>query len=105
MFQPKKKQATEVQPYAMTFTPQAWEQAVLCHKHRSRPSFERQLRELMVTAARAFNQCREAPQVHFHLYPFLRKKQPRLELTLSLMAPIQGKPYLLLSLRDELVES
>ncbi|NWB28451.1 hypothetical protein [Pseudomonas gingeri] len=105
MFHSKQKQTAEVLPYAMTVTPQAWEQAVSCHKHRRHSTFEGRLHELFVTAARAYNQSCEAPQVHFSLCAFLRKKQPRLELTLSLMAPIQGKPYLLLSLRDELVES
>ncbi|MGY2284469.1 hypothetical protein [Pseudomonas gingeri] len=105
MFHPPKKQTAEILPYAMTVTPQAWEQAVSCYKHRRRSTFESRLYELLSAAAKAYKQHREAPQVHFSLYPFLRKKQPRLELTLSLMAPIQGKPYLLLSLRDELVES
>jgi hypothetical protein len=95
--------------YSLSVTPLAWDKAVQSNQHRCGSTYESRLLDLLHAVSKAHSRQPDAQQVHFGLYQRLhtrrRTKQSSLELTLNLVETDPETPYLLLSLKDELLAS
>ncbi|WP_338524264.1 hypothetical protein NUH87_00770 [Pseudomonas batumici] len=106
--QPNQDRANAMK-YSLSVTPLAWDKAVQSNQHRCGSTYESRLLDLLHAVSKAHSRQPDARQVHFGLYQRLhtgrRTKQSSLELTLNLVETETEVPYLLLSLKDERVDS
>ncbi|WP_248767305.1 hypothetical protein [Pseudomonas sp. MWU12-2345] len=95
--------------YSLSVTPRAWDKAVQSNQYRCGSTYESRLLDLLHAVSKAHHRQPDARQIHFGLYQRLhtgrRTKQSSLELTLKLVETDPETPYLLLSLKDERVDS
>ncbi|WP_338525429.1 hypothetical protein NUH87_07375 [Pseudomonas batumici] len=95
--------------YPLSVTSLAWDRTVQNNKHQCGSTYESRLRDLFHAVRKAYNRQPRARQFHFKLDQRLhtghRTKHPYMELTLTLVETDPEAPYLLLSLKEELVDS
>ncbi len=95
--------------YPLSFTSLAWDKTVQNNKHRCGSTYKSRLHDLLHAVCKAYKRQSGARQIHFGFYQRLRTghrtQQFHLKLTLTLIKTDPEAPYLLISLREELINS